>query len=487
MDVAYLSIREAHELLRSKKLSAVELTQHHLDRIAQHDDAVRACLTVCSADALAAAKQVDAKIAAGEEIGLLEGIPYTAKDMFLTKGIRTTAASKILDNFIPPFSATVIEKLDDAGAILIAKVNQDEFAHGGSTENSGYHPTHNPWNTAHVPGGSSGGSAAAVAADFGIFSLGTDTGGSIRQPAAYCGVVGLKPTYGAVSRYGVVAMGSSLDCIGPIARSADDAQIVFDAIKGRDERDATTIESDEKRSEIAKTKPMRIGSYATIDLTETKIGDIAGFAEAMQAAGHSVDLSPLKTASKKVKDNVALAAYYVLTPSEISSNLSRYDGVRYGHSSEQAHNLRETYDKSRDEGFGDEVKRRVLTGTYALSAGYYDAYYKKAMQVRTLLREQFDKLFEEHDILITPTTLAPAFRLGEKQDPIAMYMTDIFTVSANLVGIPSISIPVGFVDGLPVGLQLMAPQGHDADLLTIASTYQKASAWHDYKQRSPQL
>ena len=487
MDLQYLSIREAHELLTSKKVSVVELTQYYLDKIAKHDDKVRACLTICATEALAAAKKVDAKIAAGEEIGMLEGIPYTAKDMFLTKGIRTTAASKILDSFVPPFSATVIEKLDAAGAVMIAKVNQDEFAHGGSTENSGFHSTHNPWDAERVPGGSSGGSAAAVAADFGIFSLGTDTGGSIRQPAAYNGVVGLKPTYGAVSRYGVVAMGSSLDCIGPITRSADDAQLVFDAIVGRDARDATTIELDPKRKEIAKTKQMRICSYATVDLNEKKFGDIDGFAEAMQAAGHSVDLSPLKATSKKVADDVALAAYYVLTPSEISSNLSRYDGIRYGHSSEQAYTLRETYDKSRDEGFGDEVKRRVLTGTYALSAGYYDAYYKKAMQVRTLLREQFDKLFEEHDILITPTTLAPAFKLGEKQDPIAMYMTDIFTVSANLVGIPALSIPIGFVDGLPVGLQLMAPQGHDADLLAVARAYQKTSAWHNLKQRSPQL
>ncbi len=487
MSLEYLSITEAHDLLVGKKVSAVELTQYYLDRITKLDGKVRACLTVCTDEALAAARRVDADIAAGKDIGLLTGIPYTAKDMFLTKGIRSTAASKILASFVPPYSATVIDKLNAAGAVLLAKVNQDEFAHGGSTENSGFHPTHNPWDLGRVPGGSSGGSAAAVAADFGIFSMGTDTGGSIRQPAAYCGVVGLKPTYGAVSRYGVVAMGSSLDCIGPITRSAEDAGIVFDTIAGRDGRDATTINIDANRKEIARTKKMRIGSYAMIDVEEDKFGDIAGFAEAMQAAGHSVDLRPLSPTSKKVKDDVALASYYVLTPSEISSNLSRYDGVRFGHSSEQAHTLRETYDKSRDEGFGDEVKRRVLTGTYALSAGYYDAYYKKAMQIRTLLREQFEKMFEQHDILITPTTLAPAFKLGEKQDPVAMYMTDIFTVSANLVGIPAISIPVGFVDDMPAGLQLMAPQGHDADLLAVAAAYQSTTAWNDLKQRSPKL
>jgi aspartyl-tRNA(Asn)/glutamyl-tRNA(Gln) amidotransferase subunit A len=487
MDLAYLSIREAHELFKSKKVSAVQLTQYYLDRIAKYDGKVRTCLTVCAAEALAAAKQVDAKITAGQDIGLLEGIPYTAKDMFLTKGVRTTAASKILDNFIPPFSATVIEKLDAAGAIMIAKVNQDEFAHGGSTENSGFHPTHNPWDVERVPGGSSGGSAAAVAADFGIFSLGTDTGGSIRQPAAYCGVVGLKPTYGAVSRYGVVAMGSSLDCIGPLARSAEDAQLVFDAVMGRDVRDATTIELDRTRANIAKDRVFRLKNYSALDLNDDSLGDMTGFMEAMQAEGHSVDADAQDAKEKPVQDSAALAAYYILTPSEISSNLSRYDGVRFGHSSEQAHTLRETYDKTRDEGFGNEVKRRVLTGTYALSAGYYDAYYKKAMQVRTLLREQFARTFADCDILITPTTLAPAFKLGEKHDPIEMYKTDILTVSANLAGIPALSIPIGFVDGMPVGLQLMAPQGHDADLLAIASAYQKASAWHDLKQRSPQL
>ncbi len=487
MDLAYLSIGEAHKLLVDKRVNAVELTQYYLDRIAQYDAKVRACLTVCAAEALAAAKQVDAKITAGQDIGMLEGIPYTAKDMFLTKGVRTTAASKILGNFIPPFSATVIEKLDAAGAIMIAKVNQDEFAHGGSTENSGFHPTHNPWDLARVPGGSSGGSAAAVAADFGIFSLGTDTGGSIRQPAAYCGVVGLKPTYGAVSRYGVVAMGSSLDCIGPIARSAEDAQLVFDAIMERDVRDATTIELDRTRANIAKDRMFRLKNYSALDLNDDSLGDMAGFMEAMHADGHNVDATAQDAKDKPVQDSAALAAYYILTPSEISSNLSRYDGVRFGHSSEQAHALRETYDKTRDEGFGDEVKRRVLTGTYTLSAGYYDAYYKKAMQVRTLLREQFARAFADCDILITPTTLAPAFRMGEKHDPIEMYKTDILTVSANLAGIPALSIPIGFVDGMPVGLQLMAPQGHDADLLAIANAYQKTSAWHDLKQRSPQL
>jgi aspartyl-tRNA(Asn)/glutamyl-tRNA(Gln) amidotransferase subunit A len=483
VDVAYLSIREAHELLQSKQLSAVELTQYYLDRIAQHDDTVRACLTVCSTEALASAKKVDTKIAAGEDIGLLEGIPYTAKDMFLTKGIRTTAASKILDNFVPPFSATVIEKLDDAGAILIAKTNHDEFGHGTSTKNSGYHTTHNPWNLEHVPGGSSGGSAAAVAADFGIFSLGTDTGGSSRQPAADCGVTGFKPTYGLISRYGVVAMASSFDTVGVLARTAEDVSAVVEAVSGRDHRDATTIDAHVSPDLQRDWQGRSVGVVKEyVDQLEEKSKQLLKQAlEDLRSIGVTIKEVSIPTIAD------ALPAYYVLVPSEISSNLSRYDGVRYGHSSEQAHTLRETYDKSRDEGFGDEVKRRVLTGTYALSAGYYDAYYKKAMQVRTQLRQDFAKAMEGVVALVGPTAPSPAVRFAGKRDPIEEYMLDIMTVAANLVGIPSVSVPMGFVGGLPVGLQIMAPQTKDDIVLSLAAAYQSKTAWHDYKQRSPQL
>ncbi len=483
MGMDYLSIQEAHDALVTKEVSAVELTQYYLGRIKAFDSKVRACLTICSEEALAAAKRVDAKLAAGEEIGLLEGIPYTAKDMFLTKGVRATAASKILENFIPPYSATVIEKLDAAGAILIAKVNHDEFGHGASTENSGYHPTHNPWDLERVPGGSSGGSAAAVAADFGIFSLGTDTGGSSRQPAAFCGIVGYKPTYGLMSRYGVIAMASSFDTVGVLARSAQDVSTVVDTISGRDVRDATTIESSYEptlRQDWQGKKVAVVKEYVAQLGSASK----AAFDQAI------TDLEKLNVEVTQVSIPTianALPAYYVLVPSEISSNLSRYDGIRYGHSSQQAHSLQAVYDASRDEGFGDEVKRRVLTGTYALSAGYYDAYYKKAMQVRTQLRKDFEKAMNGVTALLGPTTPTPAFTFGANEDPVDMYLADIMTVAANLVGVPAVSVPMGFVDDLPVGLQIIAPQGKDADALGLAAAYQQQTAWHDLKQRSPQL
>ncbi len=464
----YLSIQQAHDLLVSKQVSATELVQYYLDRIAKYDDKINACLYVRKKNAIKQAEKVDAKIARGEQIGLLEGIPYTAKDMFLTAGVPTTAASKILKNFVPPHSATVIDKLKSAGAILIAKVNQDEFAHGGSTENSAYKKTANPWNKNHVPGGSSGGSAAAVAADFGIFSLGTDTGGSIRQPASYCGVTGLKPTYGRVSRYGVVAMASSFDCIGPLARSAEDAEIVLKAIEGRDVMDSTTIPSNFKANHS--------GQY--------KVGIAAGYTDniVMDAVRQHY---PNTTEVELPSGELALAAYYVLVPSEISSNLERYDGIRYGARS-KATSLNDTYTKTRDEFFGPEVKRRNMIGTYSLSAGYYDAYYEKAMRVRTVLREQFNTAFEACDVIVTPTTLGPAFAFGAKADPLNMYKEDILTVSSNLAGLPAISIPAGFDEAtkLPLGLQIIGRQGEDATVLEIAKQIQANSDWH---QRRPKL
>lgn len=480
MNMQYLSIEQAHDALVAKEFSAVELMQYYLERINQIDPKVRACLSVCGDEAIAAAKSVDKKIASGEEIGLLEGIPYTAKDMFLTKGIRTTAASKILENFIPPYSATVIEKLDAAGAILIAKVNHDEYGHGASTENSGYHPTHNPWDLERVPGGSSGGSAAAVAADMGIFSLGTDTGGSSRQPAAFCGVTGYKPTYGLMSRYGVVAMASSFDTVGVLARSAQDVAAVVAVISGRDSKDATTIESSfspELRKDWQGKKVAVVKEYIE-QLDEGSKSAFDQAAEEMKAFGVEVKEVSIPTIAN------ALPAYYILVPSEISSNLSRYDGIRYGHSSESAHDLQEVYDSSRSQGFGLEVKRRILTGTYTLSAGYYNSYYKKAMQIRTQLRKDFQKAMDGVVALIGPTAPTPAFKFGVNEDPVQMYLADIMTVAANLVGVPAVSVPMGMVENLPVGLQIMAPQGKDAEVLGLAAACQQATQWHDIKQRS---
>lgn len=471
-DLRYLSISEAHELLKSRKVTATELVEFYLNKIHNTNPKVRAVLTIREKQALKKAVKIDKKIEAGEPIGLLEGIPYTAKDMFLTRKTRTTAASKILEDYSPPYTATAIKKLNRAGAILLAKVNQDEFAHGGSTENSAFHKTHNPWDAEYVPGGSSGGSAAAVAADYGIFSLGTDTGGSIRQPASYCGVIGFKPTYGVVSRYGVVAMASSFDCIGPITRSAEDAQIVLSTIAGRDRRDATTIGSD-------------IYPHIKPAGNDLKIGLFSGGAETdslktmLDSAKATYEVSD--KAEEIFSSELSLAIYYILVPSEISSNLERYDGVRYGSRANGASDLYETYTKTRGEFFGAEVKRRNMIGTYALSAGYYDAYYKKALQARTIVIDKFKEAFKEADLLVGPTTLEPAFKIGAKADPVSMYKTDLLTVSANLAGLPAISIPCGIDEatGLPLGMQIIGRQGEDELVLAFADKLQKTSDWHN--------
>ncbi len=474
--LSYLAIPQAHELLTSKQVSAVELTQYYLDRIEKVNPKIKAVLTVCGEQALAQAKEVDVKIAKGEEIGLLEGIPYTAKDMFLTKGIRTTAASKILESYIPPYSATVIEKLDSAGAILLAKVNQDEFAHGGSTENSAFEKTANPWNTDYVPGGSSGGSAAAVAADFGIFSLGTDTGGSIRQPAAFCGVTGLKPSYGMVSRYGVVAMASSFDCIGPLARSAEDANLVLACISGKDLRDSTTIDLEITPKVEVLDKKTRVRYLGASSVPE----QIAQIGKVLIELGYDSELSPIKSQDKEFDNALSLAVYYILVPSEISSNLERYDGIRYGSRAKDVESLFETYTKTRGEFLGPEVKRRIMIGTYALSAGYYDAYYKKAMEVRSKIISNLKNMFEQADLLILPTSFDPAFKIDSKADHIEMYKADLLTVTANLSGFPAVSIPCGMdkTTGLPLGLQIMGRQGEDAKVLALAHQIQQVTDWH---------
>lgn len=469
--LANLSIKSAHELLTSGKVSALELVEYYLAKIDETKQ-LNICLTVLDQAAREKAKAIDARIVAGEKIGLLEGIPYTAKDMFMTAGVRTTAASQILDGYIAPYSATVIEKLDKAGAILLAKVNQDEFAHGGSTENSSYGATLNPAAPGRVPGGSSGGSAAAVAADIGIFSLGTDTGGSIRQPASFCGVVGLKPTYGLVSRYGVVAMASSLDVIGPLSRSAEDSAIVLTAIAGRDPRDGTTIkvENYDYASSLDRIKKYQIGLIKEYrdGLDDVNASALARAVEQLESAGHEISEVSLPQLSN------SLPCYYIITPSEISSNLERYDGIRYG-ASDTASDLVSVYSQTRGKNFGPEVKRRILTGTYALSAGYYDAYYKKAMQIRTLIRQDFDKAFSKFDLLIGPTTPEPAFALGDNtKDPIKMYLSDVLTVAANLAGVAAISLPNGEIDGLPVGLQIIVPQKGEHDLLALAAEFEQA-------------
>jgi len=468
--LACLSIEAAHELLQTKQISCVELVQYYLDRIKQYDEKIHAVLTLCDTQALTQAKKIDEKIAAKEEIGVLEGIPYVAKDLFLTKGIRTTAASKILEHFIPPYSATVIEKLESVGAILLAKTNTDEFAQGGSTENSAFGPTKNPWNTHYVPGGTSGGSAAAVAADFCVFALGTDTGGSIRQPAAYCGITGLKPTYGLVSRYGVVAAASSLDTIGPLTRSAQDAAVVLSAIAGQDTSDATTITLEDS-------------DFTHTMIDKPKIGLLKAETQLMDQIESSLDdlgWSHTPITSDQYPSDEALTAYYIINPSEISSNLERYDGIRYGEQNKDATNTHDTYTKTRQEFLGAEIKRRILLGTYSLSAGYYDAYYKKAMQVRTKVIQKYEKLFESCDVIVAPVTLGPAFELGSKTDPVEMYQVDILTVAVNLAGLPSVCIPAAIDEntGLPLGIQIIGKQKDDAKVLAVAREFQNKTNWH---------
>ncbi len=466
-NLSLLTIRQAHELIVSKKVSVIDLVEYYLDVIKKREPQVRAVITLCAEDAINKAKLVDTKVATGKKIGLLEGIPYTAKDMFSTDGVQTTAASQILKDYRPPYSATVINKLDEAGAILIGKTNQDEFAHGGSTENSSFAKTTNPWDTKKVPGGSSGGSAAAVAADYCVFSLGTDTGGSIREPAAFCGVTGLKPTYGLVSRYGVISMASSFDCIGPITRSADDAEIVLEAIAGQDPMDATTLSDSEKSEDPTVISNIRVG------ISKEYINQVV-----VKEFTKTLDV---ETSEINMVDSVmALSAYYILVPSEISSNLERYDGIRYGQVAKDALNITELYSKTRAEFLGEEAKRRIYTGTYALSSGYYDAYYKKAMQVRRLICNQFDKIFSNCELIVLPTTLQPAFEFGAKSDPIEMYKTDLLTVTANLAGLPAISIPAG-IDGdtnMPLGIQIIGRQKADKTVLALAKEFQSKTNWH---------
>lgn len=476
------SIRELHAQLIKKEFSAVEITQKALDRIAALEPKLHSFLHVTTEKALAQAQAVDAKIAAGEEIGLLAGIPIGIKDNLCTKGIPTTCASRILENFVPPYESTVTQKLIDAGAILIGKTNLDEFGMGSSTENSAYQMTANPWDVSRVPGGSSGGSAAAVAADECVASLGTDTGGSIRQPAAFCGVVGIKPTYGLVSRYGVVAYASSLDQVGPLARTVEDAAIVLKAIAGYDPQDSTSLKVDIP-DYAANLKPnfkpkgkLRIGV-----IKETFGEGLDSVVE--QAVTQAIDVLQSLGAEVHIVScpnfRYGVPSYYIIAPSEASANLARYDGVKYGFRAEDADNLLSMYNRTRATGFGAEVKRRIMIGTYALSAGYYDAYYLKAQKVRTLIKKDFENAFKTVDVLITPTAPTTAFQAGAKiSDPLSMYLNDLMTIPVNLAGLPGLSLPCGFdAQGLPIGMQLIGQVLREDQLFQVAYAYEQATNW----------
>jgi len=480
-------IRDLHNKLINKEITALQLTQDYFDVILKKDGEIGAYLTLTKKLALQQAQLVDEKIACGQEIGMLEGIPGAIKDMLCVEGYRTTAGSKILDNYISPYDATVIKKLKECGAIILGKTNQDEFAMGSSTENSAYQLTRNPIDLSRVPGGSSGGSAAAVAGGEAVWSLGTDTGGSIRQPASFCGVVGLKPTYGRVSRYGAIAMASSLDQIGPFTQTVEDAAIVLSAIAGQDLHDATSAQSSDKKYE----------DYLTGDIAGKVIGVPKEYVENLEGEILEIfekSVEKLKTLGAEVREislpysEYALPVYYILMTSEVSSNLAKFDGVKFGMRADDLHdskvsdselpkNLLETYLDTRKLGFGDEVKRRIMLGTYALSAGYYDAYYVKAQKVRTLIRRDFEKAFEEVDLIYCPTCPEVAFKFGEKAtDPLKMYLSDIFTISVNLAGVPAISFPIGFleIDGkqLPLGGQLIGKWFDEEGILNAAHTFE---------------
>jgi len=480
-----LTIHEAHELLKQKKISSTELTRSVLKRITATEERVHAYVTVVEDIALKEARKVDNDIKTGHEIAPLTGIPALIKDVISTKGIRTTCSSKILENFVPVYDATVIEKLKAQKAVVVGKANMDEFAMGSSTEHSAFFPTHNPWDLTRVPGGSSGGSAAAVAADETIYALGSDTGGSVRQPAALCSVVGLKPTYGRVSRFGLVAFASSLDQIGPLTKDVTDCALVMNVIAGYDPRDSTSVPSpvpDYTRQLVPDVKGLRIGipkEYFVEGMQSQVREALEAAIDRLRELGAEIDWEVSLPHTK-----YALAVYYILAPSEASANLARYDGVKYGFSERDASNVIETTEKTRQSGFGTEVKRRIMLGTYALSAGYYDAYYLKAQKVRTLIKQEFDQAFEKYDALVTPTSPIVPFKLGEKlEDPMQMYLSDICTLPMNIAGIPAISIPAGFADNLPIGMQIIGKPFSEEILLRIAFAYEQATDWH--KRRPP--
>ena len=474
------TITQARELLHSKKLSSVQLTEAVFARIDAVEDKVKAFTHLMREKAIEQAKVADARIAKGEELPLL-GVPIALKDLICTQGSRTTCASKILDQFVAPYNATVVNRLNGAGAVIVGKTNMDEFAMGSSNENSSHHTTKNPWALDRVPGGSSGGSAAAVAAHECIAALGSDTGGSIRQPAGFCGVTGFKPTYGRVSRFGLVAFASSLDQIGPITKSVADAATLMNVIGGKDGRDSTSADvplPDFTKALDQDVKGMKLGipkEYFTGDMqpeVEKTVQEGIRTLESLGMQTVEVSLPHL---------DYAVAAYYIIACAEASTNLSRYDGVKYGYRSQKSENLVNMYENTREEGFGDEVKRRIILGTFVLSSGYYDAYYLKGQQARTLIKQDFENALEQCNVIAAPVTPYPAFKLGEKlDDPLQMYLADIYTISANLAGIPAISIPCGFVspENLPIGLQLMGKHFDESNLIAVGHKFQQATNFH---------
>jgi aspartyl-tRNA(Asn)/glutamyl-tRNA(Gln) amidotransferase subunit A len=482
MELFDLSILELHRKLKAKEVSSVEATRAMLDRIEAVEPRIGSFITVTAEQALADARAADERIAAGR-MDVLTGIPLALKDIFLTEGTRTTCASRILSNFVPPYSATAWEKLKERGVVLLGKLNQDEFAMGSSNESSAYGVVRNPWDQTRIPGGSSGGSAAAVAARQATATLGTDTGGSIRQPASHCGCVGLKPTYGRVSRYGVIAYASSLDQVGPLTRDVTDCAIMLGALAGHDPKDSTSVDTpvpDYCAALTGTVKGLRIGLpreyfIAGLDPDVQKTMD-AAIETYRRLGAEFVDISLPHT-------DYAVATYYLIATAEASSNLARYDGVRFGHRAEDAAGLLDMYTKSRSQGFGAEVKRRIMLGTYALSSGYYDAYYVKAQKVRTLIMQDFIRAFEEVDVIMTPVAPTPAFKIGEKvDDPLQMYLSDIFTIPVNLAGTCALSVPAGFsASGLPIGLQLIGKPFGEKTILRAAHAFEQATEWHTRK------
>lgn len=468
-----------HKQLTDKQISSVELTQAVLGRMEQTEAQVDAYLTITKDLALAQATAVDSKIAAGEQIAPLAGIPMAVKDLICTEGVRTTCASKMLDNFIPPYDATVMKKLKAQGFVMLGKTNMDEFAMGASSETSAFKVSRNPWDLQRVPGGSSGGSAAAVAAGSAIWALGSDTGGSIRQPASFNGIVGIKPTYGLVSRFGVIAYASSLDQLGPMTRSVEDAALVLNTISGHDPMDSTSIKQqapvDYTKALVNDIKGMKFGvpkEYFSKGLN-AKVADTvkAAINKIEQLGGEIVEISLPHT-------EYAVTTYYIIAPAEASSNLGRYDGVGYGYRSQSGNSLVEMTTNSRTEGFGEEVRRRIMLGTYVLSSGYYDAYYLKAMKVRTLINQDFAKAFDQVDVILAPASPIVAHKFGEISDPLTSYMLDAYTIPVNLAGLPAMSVPCGFADGMPVGLQMIAKPLNEQALLRTGFTFEQNTDYH---------
>ncbi|MBL4820270.1 MAG: Asp-tRNA(Asn)/Glu-tRNA(Gln) amidotransferase subunit GatA [Gammaproteobacteria bacterium] len=474
------TVAELSRALAARDISSVELTQAYLNRIKQMDGSLNSFITVCEDSALAQARAADIRLASGDA-GRLCGIPLAHKDIFCTSGITTTCGSRMLANFVSPYDATVVDNFNASGVVTLGKTNMDEFAMGSSNETSYFGPVKNPWDLQRVPGGSSGGSAAAVAADFCAMATGTDTGGSIRQPAAFCGVTGFKPSYGRVSRWGMIAFASSLDQAGPICKSAEDAAIMLNAMAGLDLKDSTSADlavPDYTASLNDSIEGLRIGiptqhfAKGLSPSVEQLVREALREYEKLGATLVDIDLP---------NNHLSISSYYVIAPAEASANLSRYDGVRYGYRCDDPVDLEDMYKRTRSEGFGDEVKRRILVGTYALSAGFYDAYYRKAQKIRRLIKQDFLDAFKQVDVIMGPTSPHGAFELGAKSDPVAMYLEDIYTIAVNLAGLPGISIPAGFCDGLPIGLQIVAGDFEEARLLNVAHQFQQHTQWHTQK------